>query len=337
MDFKIAKEAIRRVAGLLDRMESSEEPSVLERDLALQHLREAYDALLSVGTETPAAGCAIPAMTAGTLAGEPEDELSGDDECSVEFIFSDEADDEVPAGEAETERMPEPAADTVPAPEPGPAPEVQPEIEKETVVEPDSGNGAGNGVDNVPVPALEELSEITVPGIPQQSLFGDEIPVSRPVRRSVLMSLYGDGEPPCDTPSSAAVQPAAEPVRKDASNGGVEPTPVVMQTAPEIDAVLGDVLGAQTATLGDTIPQRVDIAGATPVVSLRTAIGINDRFLLVRELFAGDIEAYDRAIDALDAQTSLDDCMIYIVEHYSWHGDSDGAKLIMELLQRKFR
>jgi hypothetical protein len=69
---------------------------------------------------------------------------------------------------------------------------------------------------------------------------------------------------------------------------------------------------------------------------LRSAIGVADRFMLIRELFDGDAESYNRAIDALDAQPTFDDCLIYIAEHYSWRADREGTKFMMELLQRKF-
>ena len=46
--------------------------------------------------------------------------------------------------------------------------------------------------------------------------------------------------------------------------------------------------------------------------------------------------AYEAAIDALNGFDNLDDCMIYIAEHYAWNPNSDGAVLLMELLERKY-
>lgn len=118
--------------------------------------------------------------------------------------------------------------------------------------------------------------------------------------------------------------------------GDEMPEPVVM---PAIDdeMVLGDVLRADVHTLGESIVRAKDISEAAPVASLRAAIGINDRFLLIRDLFGGDAAAYEKAIVAIDSFDNLDDCMVHIVENYSWRSTSDGAKLIMNLIQRKFR
>lgn len=126
-----------------------------------------------------------------------------------------------------------------------------------------------------------------------------------------------------------------EPKYDDAS-GDEMPEPVVM-SAIDDEMVLGDVLRADVHTLGESIARAKDISEAAPVASLRAAIGINDRFLLIRDLFGGDASAYEKAIVAIDSFDNLDDCMVHIVENYSWRSTSDGAKLIMNLIQRKFR
>ena len=211
---------------------------------------------------------------------------------------------------------------------------------------------------------------------PEQSLFGDdEVVLPRSSRRRVLMSLYDDEmptviaeraderkpepktNPALEIKSEPASETAAaekhaeefaetgapetgeprnpEPKYDDAS-GDEMPEPVVM---PAIDdeMVLGDVLRADVHTLGESIARAKDISEAAPVASLRAAIGINDRFLLIRDLFGGDAAAYEKAIVAIDSFDNLDDCMVHIVENYSWRSTSDGAKLIMNLIQRKFR
>lgn len=208
----------------------------------------------------------------------------------------------------------------------------------------------------------------------EQSLFGDdEVVLPRSSRRRVLMSLYDDemptviperaddrkSEPKTNPAPEMASEPVSEVVaaaaEKAAETGKPEnnepenleakdnnafgdemPEPVAM---PAIDdeMVLGDVLRADVHTLGESIARAKDISEAAPVASLRAAIGINDRFLLIRDLFGGDAAAYEKAIVAIDSFDNLDDCMVHIVENYSWRSTSDGAKLIMNLIQRKFR
>lgn len=212
---------------------------------------------------------------------------------------------------------------------------------------------------------------------PEQSLFGDdEVVLPRSSRRRVLMSLYDDemptviaeraderkpepktnpapeinSEPASETAAASeklaeefaetGVPETGEPrnpePKYDDASGDEMPEPVVM-SAIDDEMVLGDVLRADVHTLGESIARAKDISEAAPVASLRAAIGINDRFLLIRDLFGGDAAAYEKAIVAIDSFDNLDDCMVHIVENYSWRSTSDGAKLIMNLIQRKFR
>ena len=103
-----------------------------------------------------------------------------------------------------------------------------------------------------------------------------------------------------------------------------EPAPVVGEQFREAPSV------------ADTIAYQRGVAENAPIASLRSAIGVADRYMLIRELFDGDDVAYDYAISALDAQPTFEDCLIYISEHYAWRPNNEGTKTIMSFLQRKF-
>ena len=83
-------------------------------------------------------------------------------------------------------------------------------------------------------------------------------------------------------------------------------------------------------------PQVVDVAtAASASMSLRQSIGINDKFILLRDLFAGDNDYYESSIDKLDEFDNLDEAMLYIYDNFRWSPNSEGARLLMELLARK--
>lgn len=109
--------------------------------------------------------------------------------------------------------------------------------------------------------------------------------------------------------------------------------------AAESEPVLGEVLGGDVHTLADTIAAPKDMASEIVrkerITDLKQAIGINDKFLLLRDLFGGDTERYERTIDRLNEFDDLDDCIIYISENYDWNPSSDGVRFLMELLERK--
>lgn len=138
-------------------------------------------------------------------------------------------------------------------------------------------------------------------------------------------------------------QSAAEPVPVSEMPAAAEPEEAqsgTKEAAASAGAVLGEVINHDVQTLADMIAPRRGMASelrlGEPVTDLRRAIGINDKFLLIRDLFGGDGEAYEEAIATLNAFDDFDECMIHIAENYAWNPNSDGAKFMMELLERKF-
>ena len=179
------------------------------------------------------------------------------------------------------------------------------------------------------------------------SLFNmDEVRRQPRSKHQRMMSIYNDNEPKqekvvdiskifnidIDEPDEVKpVAPAANPAPTEAP--AVKPAPVV----EEKPATLADAIPA-TQTLADTIAAPTALAeeiNHANLHSLRDGIGLNDKFLMIRDLFDGDGDAYEQAIDALDELETLDDCMIHIIENYAWNPDSEGSKFIMQLLERK--
>ena len=145
------------------------------------------------------------------------------------------------------------------------------------------------------------------------------------------------GIPELPTPAATmeSIPDAASAFRMPAADGAGNGLPTLQG-----GTVLGEVINHDVQTLADTLARPQDVASelrrSEPVTDLRKALGLNDRFLLIRDLFGGDGEACERALDTLNGFEDLDDCMIFIAEHYAWNPNSDGAKLLMELLERKF-
>ncbi len=69
---------------------------------------------------------------------------------------------------------------------------------------------------------------------------------------------------------------------------------------------------------------------------LRRSIGLNDRFLMIRDMFAGDTAAFDRTIDRLEGFAGFDEAVIWLHDNFSLDADSEGVKLLMSLLERKY-
>lgn len=157
----------------------------------------------------------------------------------------------------------------------------------------------------------------------------EDIPVRGKTGRKMI-NLYnsqqGVSEPKVQEPASAAAQPSM-PTAPQATHA------VADVPAPQR---LGDVLGSGVKVVGDVDPQEgVHIAPMNKIDDIRKAIGLNDKFLLLRDLFAGDVALYERTIDRLNSFEDLDECMIYIVENFRWNPDSEGARMLVSLIERK--
>jgi hypothetical protein len=73
-----------------------------------------------------------------------------------------------------------------------------------------------------------------------------------------------------------------------------------------------------------------------PLLSLDEAIGVNDRFVFIREIFNGDQESYDQAILKLESVRSLSDARAVIMSHTGEDTDNEALKQLLDLIKRKF-
>lgn len=77
-----------------------------------------------------------------------------------------------------------------------------------------------------------------------------------------------------------------------------------------------------------------------PSVDIRTAIGINDKYLFITELFKDDRAAYDEAIKKLNGCTSLQQALRYAEEElqpaYDWDKETPAVQSFYTLLSNSF-
>jgi hypothetical protein len=105
--------------------------------------------------------------------------------------------------------------------------------------------------------------------------------------------------------------------------------------------VTTDSLGSKKV-LGEIIHQPIqyqEISSrlqAKPITNLAAAIGINERFLYIRELFGNDTKKYERAIEIMNNAASFNDAYNYMIREYTWDMDSEMVQGLLELVRRKF-
>lgn len=100
----------------------------------------------------------------------------------------------------------------------------------------------------------------------------------------------------------------------------------------------------ESHTLGDKLESAEDTSLAArlqrkPVSDLASAIGINDKFLLLNELFGGSMEKYNKSIRALNNFSTLLGAKTYMSElqiEFQWDCESDAYKKLDNLVERRF-
>jgi len=72
---------------------------------------------------------------------------------------------------------------------------------------------------------------------------------------------------------------------------------------------------------------------------LKSAIGINEKFQFINELFDGNMKEYTVALDQINNFTSLDEAVNYLANLkavYKWNSDNAIAINFQELVERRF-
>lgn len=336
------EQRLQRISSIVKGWSSGNIPHI-ERDMVLEELRHLYDAVLDYKAETPETVTPEPKVIA--VVESVEDDLEHRIEESKNDIvddFDDALDIDALLGIGLSES--ETSEDEIFQEE---TPEEQTAIEEQPVVE-EPQEVVEEAIEQVVEEVKEELKEepktevedepkVEVKEEPNEErvlggLFDlEDIPVKAKSGRRMI-SLYGDGVPREINPKPQTPEPEPTPAPK--------PEPIVAEAPKEPQEVeqpkrIGDILGSKT-TLADQMIK--DDAPTTPfnrITDIRKAMGLNDRFLMIRDLFAGDADRFDATIDTLNEFEDLDECMIYIVENFKWNPDSEGAKLLVSLIERK--
>jgi copper chaperone CopZ len=80
----------------------------------------------------------------------------------------------------------------------------------------------------------------------------------------------------------------------------------------------------------------LEILKTKPLLSLDEAIGINDKFLFIREIFDGNTDAYNQAIQKLESVGSLSDAMAVIMSYSGENTGDEAVRQLIDLIKRKF-
>ena len=96
---------------------------------------------------------------------------------------------------------------------------------------------------------------------------------------------------------------------------------------------VADKLSANSdPSLGEKMQQK-------QIDDIKSAIGINDKFLFINELFAGDLKNYNRAVDQLNLANTKDEALLTFnsfKQKFNWTEKDDAVVKLKSILNRKY-
>ena len=357
MALKRVDERLSRLTSMVEKWNKSGDVPRIERDMALEELRRIYDELLdynprveaepnsevvapeavvSVATEVDeqVESVAETAEEAVTVAMHDvvvkHDDLGDafDDALDIDALLGLSGDDPIEEAEAVVTAVEQPAEEEV-----VPTEDAEP-VEEQSAEETEA-------LESAEAPTVEEVvtqSEEDAKAAERPTSGGlfdiDDIPVRTKGGRKMI-SLY-DTSVKRQAPVAQRAEERVVKETVDAEKPAVSPQPaVVAPCEEEAPQRLGDVIAKSVTTLGDKMAGEQPTAAYNRITDIRKAIGLNDKFLMIRDLFGGDANLYEDTITRLNEFDDIDECMIFIVENFRWNPDSEGAKFLVSLIERK--
>lgn len=135
-----------------------------------------------------------------------------------------------------------------------------------------------------------------------------------------------------------------EEIEEDSESQSVVESPAVQVPVDSGIVAYRKLSDGTHQTIGDVLENTEDKSLAArlqrkPINDLTTAIGINDKFLLLNELFGGSMERYNKCIRALNNFSTLLGAKTYMEEmqvEFQWDCQSDAYKKLDDLVERRF-
>lgn len=112
---------------------------------------------------------------------------------------------------------------------------------------------------------------------------------------------------------------------------------IIADEFKEVKKTLNESLGESHQMVNDILSSEKDETGykIIPINSIWDGIGINDRFLFIRELFANSSAKFENTVAALDRLATIQDAVSYLKMNFKWNKTEASQKFLV-LVKRRF-
>jgi len=139
------------------------------------------------------------------------------------------------------------------------------------------------------------------------------------------------------------VKEEPEPQKTEKPEPKKEETEETTHKPTEKGSTVGEKLGGEKKSLGEVIQKDEgslnENMGKKPIRKLKSAIGINDKFFFVNELFHGVLKDYNDAITSLDSAVGREaavEILGALKKKHEWNTNGEGYKKLEDFVNRKF-
>jgi hypothetical protein len=161
-------------------------------------------------------------------------------------------------------------------------------------------------------PVQQTIRQMKIDELDEEEEAVEFSPVSRPDNRQVMHEIPKPEEPVSEEEEEEEEEEADQP-----------PVAETFQKERSLNSTLGESKAAET-TISNS-----------PITSLRAAIGLNDRFLFIKEIFNNNSEKYNTIIDQLDKMETIQQAVDYLKVNLSLQKNEISMKFV-DLLKRRF-
>ena len=137
-------------------------------------------------------------------------------------------------------------------------------------------------------------------------------------------------------------EPRVEPVIEKAEPQAVKEVPRPSDKKPSGFSIIADQFAGMPESFNENLGTRkhgdnvLELLRSKPLSSLDEAIGINDKFLFIREIFNGNTDSYNEAIQKLEKVGNISDAMAVIMGYAGDNSGSEAVTQLVDLIKRKF-
>ena len=170
----------------------------------------------------------------------------------------------------------------------------------------------------------EELEEVAAQNEPQEHVIEPIIIAQKPEPKAEIVV-----EKPAETvveEKPSVKEPQQTEATKEPENEKEQTKRTLGESIVEAHRLINDLLSNDK---GDQFFE------GNPLKSIREGIGLNDRFLFVRELFASDSTHYNETLDKLDSFSSINEAVEFLKLNYKW-SKSEASEKFLQLVKRRY-